>query len=127
MNNYERIPLDATGSLEDGLISQQKAQALHHDRVTDFVNDLNDTTQKTPKGGAGYTIAQRCRSNLGSALYFLNSNAGLLLVASSQAFFAAMNTAVKKLNSLDPPVSALEVGVLRLRRIDLAHTFSSSL
>ena len=115
MNNYERIPLDATGSLEDGLISQQKPQALH---VTDFVNDLNDTTQKTPKGGAGYTIAQRCRSTLGSSLYFLNSNAGLLLVASSQAFFAAMNTAVKKLNSLDPPVSALEVRVRRLPRIN---------
>ena len=36
-------------------------------------------------------------------------NAGLLLVAASQAFFALMNVAVKKLNSLDPPVPALEV------------------
>ena len=123
MNNYERIPLDATGSLEDGRISQQTPQALHHDRVTDFINDLNDTTQKTSKGA----IAHRCRSTLASALYFLNSNAGLLLVASSQAFFAAMNTAVKKLNSLDPPVSALEVSVLHLPRIGLAHTFSSLL
>lgn len=40
---------------------------------------------------------------------FVRTNAGLLLVASSQLFFALMNVAVKKLNSLDPPVSALEV------------------
>jgi hypothetical protein len=39
----------------------------------------------------------------------IQNNAGLLLVASSQAFFAMMNAAVKKLNNLDPPVSALEV------------------
>lgn len=39
------------------------------------------------------------------------SNQGLLLVAASQFFFALMNLMVKKLNSLDPPVSALEVFV----------------
>jgi hypothetical protein len=36
-------------------------------------------------------------------------NVGLLLVAGSQAFFSLMNVAVKKLNSIDPPVSALQV------------------
>lgn len=40
---------------------------------------------------------------------FVRANAGLLLVASSQAFFALMNVAVKKLNSLDTPVPTLEV------------------
>lgn len=39
----------------------------------------------------------------------VNNNAGLMLVAASQAFFAMMNIAVKKLNGLDPPVPALEV------------------
>jgi hypothetical protein len=37
------------------------------------------------------------------------NNTGLLLVTGSQAFFALMNVAVKKLNGLDPPVPALEV------------------
>ena len=37
------------------------------------------------------------------------NNTGLLLVTASQAFFALMNVAVKKLNSLDPPVPPLEV------------------
>lgn len=45
---------------------------------------------------------ERCRR-------VLESNAGLLLVAAAQAFFALMNTAVKKLNSLEPPVPPLEV------------------
>jgi hypothetical protein len=37
------------------------------------------------------------------------SNAGLLLIALSQAFAAFMNVSVKMLNGLDPPVHALEV------------------
>lgn len=37
------------------------------------------------------------------------NNTGLLLVAASQFFFSLMNLAVKKLNSVDPPVPALEV------------------
>jgi hypothetical protein len=40
---------------------------------------------------------------------FVRSNAGLLLIALSQAFFAFMNVSVKVLNGLDPPVAALEV------------------
>lgn len=36
-------------------------------------------------------------------------NVGWLLVAGSQAFFSLMNVSVKKLNSIDPPVSALQV------------------
>ncbi len=39
----------------------------------------------------------------------VESNIGLLLVASSQLFFSLMNVGVKTLNSLDPPVPAMEV------------------
>lgn len=42
------------------------------------------------------------------------SNTGLLLVTASQAFFALMNVAVKKLNSLDPPVPPLELIFVRM-------------
>ncbi|KAF9441674.1 hypothetical protein P691DRAFT_683172 [Macrolepiota fuliginosa MF-IS2] len=41
-------------------------------------------------------------------------NVGLLLVVGSQMFFSLMNLAVKKLNSIDPPVSALELIVVRM-------------
>ena len=40
---------------------------------------------------------------------FVRGNVGLLLVAASQAFFSMMNVFVKVLNSIDPPVPALEV------------------
>ncbi|KAG0704050.1 hypothetical protein DFH29DRAFT_873999 [Suillus ampliporus] len=42
------------------------------------------------------------------------SNAGMLLIISSQFFFACMNISVKMLNSLEPPVHALEVIVVRM-------------
>lgn len=45
---------------------------------------------------------------------FVANNTGLLLVTASQAFFALMNVAVKKLNSLDPPVPALELIFVRM-------------
>ncbi|KAI0704155.1 hypothetical protein C8Q76DRAFT_801904 [Earliella scabrosa] len=44
----------------------------------------------------------------------VRSNIGLMLVASSQLFFALMNIGVKKLNSLDPPVSATELILVRM-------------
>jgi len=39
----------------------------------------------------------------------VTENIGLLLVAASQAFFSLMNVSVKQLNSIDPPVPALQV------------------
>lgn len=43
------------------------------------------------------------------------NNTGLLLIASAQAFFSCMNVAVKKLNSLDPPVPTLQVSMPMIR------------
>ncbi|KAF9530674.1 hypothetical protein CPB83DRAFT_834045 [Crepidotus variabilis] len=45
---------------------------------------------------------------------FIEKNAGLLLVAVAQAFFSFMNVAVKMLNRLDPPVSALQLIWVRM-------------
>jgi len=42
---------------------------------------------------------------------FLDKNTGLLLVAASQFFFSGMHISVKWLNSLDEPISILEVCV----------------
>lgn len=51
----------------------------------------------------------RWRAALGKAKTTVKNNVGLLLVAGSQAFFSMMNVAVKKLNTIDPPVSTLQV------------------
>jgi hypothetical protein len=40
---------------------------------------------------------------------FVTDNAGLLLVVVSQMFFSMMNAAVKRLSTVDPPVTALQV------------------
>ena len=54
--------------------------------------------------------SERWHSARSSVSTFFDDNAGLLLVAASQFFFAAMNTCVKWLNSLDDePVPMLEV------------------
>ncbi|CAL1702543.1 unnamed protein product [Somion occarium] len=44
----------------------------------------------------------------------IQNNTGMLLVAASQVFFSLMNVAVKKLNSLDNPVPALELIIVRM-------------
>lgn len=40
---------------------------------------------------------------------FVHNNAGLLMVAAAQVFASLMNTSVKILHGIDPPVSTLEV------------------
>ncbi|KAG2138613.1 integral membrane protein DUF6 [Suillus bovinus] len=45
---------------------------------------------------------------------FIANNAGMLYIIASQFFFALMNLSVKMLNSLEPPVHAFEVIVVRM-------------
>ncbi|KAG1865003.1 hypothetical protein DFJ58DRAFT_724557 [Suillus subalutaceus] len=45
---------------------------------------------------------------------FVANNAGMLYIISSEFFFASMNLSVKLLNSLEPPVHAFEVIVVRM-------------
>ncbi|KIL58908.1 hypothetical protein M378DRAFT_169988 [Amanita muscaria Koide BX008] len=54
------------------------------------------------------------KSLLRSATNFIADNAGLLLVVLSQMFFSMMNAAVKLLRTDDPPVSALQVILVRM-------------
>ncbi|RDB21736.1 hypothetical protein Hypma_010932 [Hypsizygus marmoreus] len=58
--------------------------------------------------------AGRWRSGYLAVKGIVRNNAGLLLITASQAFFSCMNTAVKKLNSIDPPVPTLELIVVRM-------------
>ena len=56
--------------------------------------------------------SERWHSARSSVTAFLDKNAGLSLIATSQFFFSAMNICVKWLNSLDEPVPILEVRVI---------------
>jgi len=69
----------------------------------------SDTSALLPDGRA--LVSQRGQSAISS---FLDKNAGLLLVASSQFFFSASNLCVKLLNSLD---ESERVPVLEVRDI----------
>ena len=58
------------------------------------------------------SLSKRWHSARLSVSGFLDKNAGLSLIATSQFFFSAMNICVKRLNSLDvEPVPILEVRV----------------
>jgi hypothetical protein len=57
-------------------------------------------------GRARQSLSERCHSALSA---FMGKNAGLLLVAASQFFFAVSNVFVKWLNGLDDHVPILEV------------------
>lgn len=54
-------------------------------------------------------VLPRIHRWLASVNEVVQNNTGLLFVLASQAFFASMNVAVKILNGIDPPITALEV------------------
>jgi hypothetical protein len=62
-----------------------------------------------PQASESPGLNTRWQEIVSQAFGLFTSNAGLLLVAASQFFFSLMNLAVKKLNSIEPPVPALEV------------------
>ncbi|KAF8881630.1 hypothetical protein BD779DRAFT_1675381 [Infundibulicybe gibba] len=54
------------------------------------------------------------RSTFSRAREIIESNAGLLLIVAAQAFLSLVNVAVKKLHSIDPPVSTTQASPLLL-------------
>ena len=71
-----------------------------------------DATWRSPQATFISTPAVVAASHMGAWTRLrevAEANFGLLLVASSQLFFSSMNVGVKKLNSLDPPVPAVQV------------------
>lgn len=71
--------------------------------ISDSEDEFFSPRKVSPLEGARF----RCR-------VFVRVNSGLLLVAASQAFFSLMYSSVKVLNSIDPPVSAIQVCVCSL-------------
>ncbi|KAH6904971.1 DUF6-domain-containing protein [Coprinopsis sp. MPI-PUGE-AT-0042] len=104
---YQTVPTPdrttfTTGNHDDSLPRQSAAIALSQPVST----PLNEEDLQL---GTGSTLTL-----FGKAKAVVKRNAGLLLVAASQAFFSLMNVAVKKLNTIDPPVTALQLILVRM-------------
>lgn len=82
-------------SLEEALSIPNEASPL-----------LQTERERELQGESRRTLFERCHFAMSA---FWDKNAGLLLVAASQFFFAASNLCVKWLNSLDERVPVLEV------------------
>ena len=73
-------------------------------------SEEHDDTYTLPESvGEEGSISLRIHSWLTSAKDVMQRNTGLLLFVASQAFIAFMDLAVKISNTIDPPITALEV------------------
>ena len=85
----------------------QKLNALSEDDNDSSHLDAPQYDEKTPWHD---TVKSQFRTYAEAIKFFATDNVGLLLIFSSQIFYASMNVSVKKLNSLPgEPVSTLEV------------------
>jgi len=111
-DHYEALP--NTASVDNEPFAVELERALESADSTD--------QGELPSTWSGPISGRRDQGNwrttLDSALEscrsFVQRNAGLLLVGSAQAFFALMNVFVKILNSLDPPMPALQLVFVRM-------------
>ncbi|KAJ3964649.1 hypothetical protein EV361DRAFT_941717 [Lentinula raphanica] len=78
---------------------------------SDANNDDNDDSNLMKSNANHWQIFVTSWSRI-STLY--NRNVGLLLIVTAQAFLALVNVAVKKLNTIDPPVPTFELIFIRM-------------
>ncbi|EGN97441.1 hypothetical protein SERLA73DRAFT_184151 [Serpula lacrymans var. lacrymans S7.3] len=95
------------------------AQDVDHSRAPDTPSEgvtfISAPTSLSPTpSDDGFGIKERWRTMRSRLADFVDINAGMLLIIFAQLFFSFMNVAVKGLNSLDPPVPALELIVVRM-------------
>ncbi|KAL0948222.1 hypothetical protein HGRIS_010826 [Hohenbuehelia grisea] len=89
---------------------------LRHDTDYTPIRRSFDIAQEPDTGDVDADLPEShlCRSAFTRLKSGFERNTGLFLVIGSQAFLAFMNVAVKKLNSLDPPVPPLELIAVRM-------------
>ncbi|KAJ3500380.1 hypothetical protein NLJ89_g9823 [Agrocybe chaxingu] len=114
----ENAPGTSSSSLRREVSGGQlKEQESDHDEDDDEQGSIqlldHEDDEQAAVGCVGKTRRGAGRV-LGKAKDAVKANTGLLLVAASQLFFSMMNAAVKQLNSIDPPVSTLEVIAVRM-------------
>ena len=76
------------------------------ERTEEALSGPDEASPLLQDARARRSLSERSRSAVAA---FMDKNAGLLLVAASQLFFAISNVCVKWLNSLDEHVPILEV------------------
>ncbi|EAU83500.1 integral to membrane protein [Coprinopsis cinerea okayama7 len=120
MANARTVDSGATPNASTLAISQPSTTTspakLHHETslraATTILGARNvgkptEEEENVEDGDGGATFWNKAKAKV-------RSNTGLLLIAASQAFFSLMNVAVKKLNTIDPPVTALQLIVVRM-------------
>lgn len=87
---------------------------IHHDHGERVASseaaaneDLNSTS--APRHSAHHAATLMWQDFVSKTRDIIQNNSGMLLIASSQAFYSLMDVSVKKLNSIQPPVPTLEV------------------
>ncbi|KAF9039209.1 hypothetical protein BJ165DRAFT_1531307 [Panaeolus papilionaceus] len=70
--------------------------------------------RRTRTGRVLRIVRKRVRRGVEWTKEITRANAGLLLITASQAFFSIMNTAVKVLNGIDPPMGTLQLVWVRM-------------
>lgn len=109
MVNHEHLVLPTTPATTSGYGSFAGAPIAEYPTRTH-----GETPPPHELNGGIKTTWVLCNVSLDSVRDVYKDNVGLLLVTASQVFFAAMNVAVKKLNSIDPPVPVLELVFVRM-------------
>ncbi|KAJ7207927.1 hypothetical protein GGX14DRAFT_698093 [Mycena pura] len=84
------------------------------DRTSGSTLTPPDFILPAPEADSELEPRSRWRATLDSVREFLSLNAGLFLVTGSQAVFSLVNVAVKQLQSVDDPVSTLELIIVRM-------------
>jgi hypothetical protein len=115
--SYNAIGADGRNAvdLERGLSVPSKAGKANRHSIDIAIRSSSSSHSESTNAADDPTVKSESPTQ-GSLRAFVAKNEGLLLVAASQAFFAFMNVGVKFLNSIDPPVHALEVSARGVSR-----------
>ncbi|KAF4622109.1 hypothetical protein D9613_009308 [Agrocybe pediades] len=97
---------------QQGQLQAQESQ--EQDQVEERTFGFQEGPDGTDYSGYPMSRAKRYTKNM---LDVFKDNSGLLLVLVSQAFFSMMDTAVKKLHRIDPPVTTLQLMIVRMVRV----------
>ena len=99
-------------------ITPEYANFPTHNPIPSGLNPSSPTLQYEEHGASSLSVEEegsipsRIHNWLASAKDFVQRNTGLLLFIASQVFLSFMNLAAKILNTIDPPIAALEVCLL---------------
>ncbi|PPR00561.1 hypothetical protein CVT24_005464 [Panaeolus cyanescens] len=110
VQNAHGISRNGDGDDESILMSDSDSE----DDEYDPLHQRASRRGRTRIGRLVRTVRKRMHRALEWSKEITKANTGLLLITGSQAFFSIMNTAVKVLNGIDPPMGALQLVWVRM-------------